>query len=113
MKKMNQSPRFIRFGFCLFFMGIACAGWAADKNYCVQVNYTAVPSLVNYRKITLIVNVGTCASVAVTADGAAVTGATYSSSAGTAIFTTTSSNITVTAVNWTSGGTGAATKATL
>ncbi len=80
--------------------------------YCVNVNYSAVPTQCNYEKITLIVNVGACASVAVTADGAAVS-ATYSSSAGTATFTTTGSNIVVTAQNWTSGGTGAATKATL
>ena len=100
-------------GICfLFFLGTCSIGFAANKTYCLQVNYSAVPSLVNYRKISLIVNVGTCASVSVTADGAPVSAA-YSSSAGTALFTTTGSSILVTAVNWTAGGTGAATKATL
>ncbi len=101
-----------RSGFLFIFLCVGSASWAADKNYCLQVNYSAVPSQCNYEKITLIVNVGTCASVAVTADGAAVS-ATYSSSAGTATFTTTGSSIVVTAQNWTVGGTGAATKATL
>src|SRR5665213_516979 len=114
---MNPSKQFsfswlAKLGYFLFSVGTACSGWAADKSYCVQVDYSAVPSLVNYRKITLIVNVGTCASVAVTADGTAVS-ATYSPSAGTATFTTTGSSIVVTAQNWTAGGTGAATKATL
>jgi len=86
--------------------------YAANKSYCVNVNYSAVPTQLNYKKLTLLVNVGTCSSVAVTADGASVP-ATYVSSSGTALFTTTGSNITVTAVNWTAGGTGAATKATL
>ncbi|HEY5039281.1 MAG TPA: polysaccharide deacetylase family protein, partial [bacterium] len=104
-----------KFFITIFFFALASASgvWAADKTYCVQVNYSAIPALVNTKKITLIVNVGTCASVAVTADGGAVTGATYSSSNQTATFSTTGSNITVTAVNWTAGGTGAATKATL
>src|SRR5579871_1153900 len=99
----------------LFFLFI-CTGapslYAANKTYCVNVNYSAVPSLVNNKKITLIVNVGTCASVAVTADGAAVS-ATYNSTNQTATFTTTGSSIVVTAVNWTAGGTGAVSKATL
>jgi len=86
--------------------------WATDKTYCLQVDYSSVPTLVNYRKITLIINVGTCASVAVTVDGAAVS-ATYTASSGTAVFTTTGQSIVVTAQNWTAGGTGAATKATL
>src|ERR1700677_3731829 len=111
MKKLKKSHLLlpVRFGCFLFFMGTVCAGWAADKNYCVQVNYAAVPSQVNYEKITLIVNVGTCASVAVTANGGAVS-ATYDSSSGTAVFTTTAGSIVVTAQNWTSGGTGAVTK---
>src|SRR5208282_4872106 len=94
------------------FAGAVPAARGADKNYCVNVDYSAVPAQCNYEKITLIVNVGTCASVAVTADGAAVS-ATYSSSTGTATFTTTGKSIVVTAQNWTAGGTGAATKATL
>jgi hypothetical protein len=58
----------------LFFPGFwnAPAAFAADKAYCLQVNYSVVPSLVNSRKITLNVNVGSCSSVSVTADGASV-----------------------------------------
>lgn len=97
--------------FFFFFISVSSL-YAANKTYCVNVNYSAVPSLVNDKKITLIVNVGACASVAVTADGAAVS-ATYDSTGQTATFTTTGSSIVVTAVNWTSGGTGAATKASL
>ena len=97
---------------CLWGFTVAPGVWAADKTYCVQVNYSAVPALVNNRKITLSVDVGSCASVSVNADGAAVS-ATYNSAVGSALFTTTGSSIVVTAVNWTAGGTGAATKQTL
>src|SRR5581483_362638 len=109
----NQVPKKNVFKFILFGVLASASGvWAGNKDYCVNVDYSAVPSLLNYKKITLIVNVGTCASVSVSADGAAVS-ATYNASAGTAIFTTTGSSIDVTAINWTSGGTGAVTKATL
>ncbi|HET9869133.1 MAG TPA: polysaccharide deacetylase family protein, partial [bacterium] len=96
----------------LFCLLAAADASAANKDYCVHVDYSAVPSLVNDRKLTLLVNVGNCASVSVTADGSPVP-ATYNSSTGMALFTTTGSALVVTAVNWTSGGTGAATKATL
>ena len=100
-----------KIGILLFLLNTS-ASLAANKTYCVNVSYSAVPSLVNNKKITLIVNVGACSSVAVTADGMAVS-ASYDSTSQTATFTTTGSSIQVTAVNWTAGGTGAATKATL
>jgi len=87
-------------------------GSTGNKAYCFTINRSAVNPLVNDLKLTLLVNVGTCSSVSVTADGASVP-ATYLSSTGQALFTTTGTTIQVTAVNWTSGGTGAATKATL
>ena len=67
----KQRTLFRVISFCgfLFFAGSDSTALAANKSYCLQVNYSAVPSLVNYRKITLLVNVGTCASVSVTADG--------------------------------------------
>jgi hypothetical protein len=83
-----------------------------DKNYCINVDYSAVPVLVNKRNITLKVNVGQCASVGVMGDGMPVA-ATYNSGTGEAIFTTDASSIDITAFGWVSGGTGAATKATL
>ena len=100
---------FLFWGICL---GAAAPGWTANKDYCVTVNYSAVPTLVNYRKITLMVNVGACSSVSVMADGAPVS-STYNAATSMAVFTTTGASIDVTAINWTAGGTGAATKATL
>jgi peptidoglycan/xylan/chitin deacetylase (PgdA/CDA1 family) len=64
--------------------------------------------------ITLNVSVGTASSCNVNADGTPVT-CTYTASTGTCSFSLAEqhTNIVVTAVNWTSGGTGVATKATL
>ncbi|MCE5301374.1 MAG: CIA30 family protein [Spirochaetia bacterium] len=84
----------------------------AGRQYCVSIDYSAVPALVNKRKLTLKVNVGVCDSVSVTADGLPIVAA-YKSSTGEAIFTTNGNLIVVTAINWTSGGTGAVVKAVL
>ncbi len=86
------------------------------RQYCLTVNYGAVPALVNHRKLTLKVDVGTCSSVSVSEDGSPVA-ATYNAGTGIATFTLNgavgSSSVVVTANGWTSGGSGAATKATL
>ena len=88
----------------------------SGKQYCLTLDYSAVPTLLNYRKITLNVNVGTCASVTATEDGSAIP-ASYNAATGIATLTASSalasSSIVVTAVGWTSGGSGAATKGTL
>lgn len=86
---------------------------AQNKSYCVSVDDGQVPALVNSELLTVNVNVGTCSSVSVTVDGVAVY-ATYTASTETASFNTTgTASAVVTAINWTAGGTGAATKATL
>ena len=93
----------------------ACAGAvAADKQYAYTLDYSALPSDIFKRQITINVSVGTASSCNVTADGAAVA-CSYTASTGTCSFslTNTASSVVVTAVNWTTGGTGAATKATL
>ena len=89
------------------------AGLAAqNQTYCVNIDYSKVPALVNYLTLTVNVNVGVCASVSVQADGLAIA-SSYNASTQLATFSTTGKSILVTAVNWTSGGGGAATKATL
>jgi len=88
----------------------------SGKSYCITVDYGAVPALLNYRKLTLNVSVGACSSVTATEDGSAI-GATYNSGTGIATVTVNSalslSSVIVTAVGWTSGGTGAVTKSPL
>lgn len=96
------------FGCVFLSVGLA----AQDKTYCVGIDYSKVPTLVNYKTLTVNVNVGVCSAVSVTADGAAIP-ASYNASTQVASFSTTGASIVVTALNWTSGGTGAATKATL
>jgi peptidoglycan/xylan/chitin deacetylase (PgdA/CDA1 family) len=86
---------------------------AQNKSYCVAVDDAAVPALVNSELLTVNVDVGACASVSVTVNGVAVY-ATYTASTQVASFNTTgTASAVVTAINWTAGGTGAATKATL
>lgn len=92
---------------------LLAAGLAAqNKTYCVNIDYSKVPALVNYLTLTVNVNVGVCASVSVQADGLAIA-SSYNASTQLATFSSTGKSILVTAVNWTSGGSGAATKATL
>ena len=90
------------------------AGLAAqNKSYCVSLDDSKVPALVNRKLLTLNVNVGTCTSVSVTANGVPIS-ASYSASTQVASFNTTgTASLVVTAINWTAGGTGATTKATL
>jgi peptidoglycan/xylan/chitin deacetylase (PgdA/CDA1 family) len=83
-----------------------------DKTFCVNIDYSAVPALVNDRKLTINVDVGTCSGVSVTADGHWIA-ATYNTSTHAAAVNTSGSALAITALNWTTGGTGAATKATL
>jgi peptidoglycan/xylan/chitin deacetylase (PgdA/CDA1 family) len=87
---------------------------AADNQYAYTLDYSSVPSDIFKKMITINVSVGTCSSCNVTADGTAIT-CTYTASTGTCAFSLDKqyANLAVTAVNWTSGGTGAATKATL
>ena len=99
--------------FTIALLAIAPPLFAQNKSYCVSLDDSKVPALVNSMLLTLNVNVGTCSSVSVTVNGVAVA-ATYTASTQTASFDTTcTSSIVVTAVSWTTGGTGAATKATL
>ncbi len=85
----------------------------ADKQYAYTLDYSSIPSEIYKRQITLIVNVGTASSCAVTADGRAVA-SSYDAGSGNCVFslTSTAANLIINAVNWTSGGTGAVTKAT-
>jgi len=87
---------------------------AADKQYSFTLDYSAIPSDIFKRQITINVSVGTASSCNVTADGAVIPCA-YDAGTGTCSFslTNTASSLAVTAVNCTAGGTGAATKATL
>lgn len=89
-------------------------GTGTNKQYCFTLDYSAVPADIFKRMITLNVSVGTASSVNVTADGTPVT-CTYTAGTGMVSFSLHQprTNIVVTAVNWTSGGTGVATKATL
>ena len=115
-KGEDQKAIFMAFGFPLLIAGFLAASshpvWAANQQYGFLVNYASLPALVNDRKITLNVSVGNCASVNVTADGSGIA-STYNSGTGIASFTTTGVTLIVTAVNWTSGGTGVASPATL
>ena len=85
-----------------------------NKQYCFTLDYSAIPADIFKRMITLNVSVGTASSCNVTADGSPVT-CTYTASTGTCSFSLDKpkTSIVVTAVNWTSGGTGVMTKATL
>ena len=87
---------------------------AGNKQYCFTLDYSAVPADIFKRMITLNVSVGTASSCNVTADGSPVI-CTYTASTGTCSFSLDKpkTSIVVTAVNWTSGGTGVMTKATL
>jgi len=84
----------------------------SSKEYCVSINYSAVPALVNKRKLTIKVNVGNCASVSATGDGTPIP-AIYKAATGEAIITTSAANLQITANGWISGGTGAVTKSYL
>jgi peptidoglycan/xylan/chitin deacetylase (PgdA/CDA1 family) len=86
---------------------------AADKQYAYSLDYSAIPADIYKRQITISVSVGTAASCNVTADGAVISN-NYNAATGICWFslTNTASSVVVTAVNWTAGGTGAATKTT-
>ena len=87
---------------------------AIDRQYAYTLDYSAIPADIFKRQITINVSVGTASSVNVTADGSPVI-CTYTASTGTCSFSLSkqAATLVVTAVNWTAGGTGAATKATL
>ena len=85
---------------------------AADQSYCIHIDRSKVPALVNDLKLSVLANVGTCSSVSVTADGVAIP-AVYPATAGTCLINTTGTDLVVTALNVTVAGTGAASKATL
>jgi hypothetical protein len=103
---------------------------AANQQYGIVVNYTPVTVYVNDPKVTLLMNVGACSSVSVTETSAAITQSATQinyDGAATVYFTVTTTRstpsnymstylpvtVTVTANNWTSGGTGTAVPATL
>ncbi len=88
--------------------------FAADKQYAFALDYSAIPADIFKKQITISVSVGTAASCNVTADGVSIAN-NYNAAAGTCWFslTRTAASVVVTAVNWTAGGTGAATKTTL
>jgi peptidoglycan/xylan/chitin deacetylase (PgdA/CDA1 family) len=76
------------------------------------VDRSAVPALVNDRKLTLKVDVGTAASVDVVVDGT-VSASTYNAGTGIVLLSTAGTDISISTHGWTSGGTGLATKAML
>ena len=92
------------------------ASGGSGKQYCLTVDYSAVPALLNDRKLTLNLDVGHCVSVQATEDGSPIA-AVYNAGTGMASLTVSSplslSSVMVTAVGWTSGGSGAVTKAPL
>ena len=120
-------------GLLVFFTGQALA---ANQQYGVIVNYSPVTFLVNDPKITLIMNVGSCGSVGVTVTNTMTTAGVpsnlinYTPGNASVTFSIPTNliprsvpgninssfapvTVVVTANNWTSGGTGVATKATL
>jgi glucuronoarabinoxylan endo-1,4-beta-xylanase len=89
-------------------------GVGTDKIYTFALDYSALPSDIFKRQMTLNVSVGSASTCSVTADGSAI-GCTYTASTGTCWFTLPKQYavVVVTAHNYTGGGTGTATKATL
>jgi hypothetical protein len=149
MRNLNYKPKFqkafsvwnaffkartlaIALSVCAVLLAFSGRAFAANQQYGIIVNYTSVPFLVNDPKITLIMNVGACSSVGITADGTAIPSnlITYTSGNASVTFSipadliprSTAGNfntvfapvtVVVTANGSTSSGTGVATKANL
>ena len=77
-----------------------------------QIDYSAVPSMVFMKKLTLKAMIGTCASASVLVDGN-LAASTYDSGTGIITFNAQGTNIVITRNNYTGGATYAMTKATL
>ncbi len=105
-------PKALRPLIYIFFYIYSAAGAAADVTRYLTVNRAAVAARINHHELTLAVNVGTCSSCLAWVDASPVT-AQYKVASGECVFTVpeTGVNITVTAVNHTTGGNGACRKA--
>src|ERR1035437_6975308 len=112
LKKRSSFTCVMIISFIALFFSTAVYG--ADKQYAYTLDYSALPADIFKRQITINVSVGTASSTNVTADGSPII-CTYTASTGTCSFSLSkqAASLVVTAVNWTAGGTGAATKATL